>query len=44
MFLIKAQDELLHDATEADAAIANGTAKIYATPYELFASWENDNA
>ena len=35
-------DELLRDAAEIDAALANGTAKIYETPEELFASWEND--
>ena len=31
---------LLRDAAEIDAAITNGTAKVYATPDELFASWE----
>ena len=33
-------DALLRDAAEIDAAIANGTAEIYATPDELFAAWE----
>ena len=36
-------NELLHDAAEIDAMINAGTAKIYETPYELFASWENDD-
>ena len=36
-------DALLRDAAEIDAAIANGTAKIYATPDELFAEWESEN-
>ena len=35
-------DVLLRDAAEIDAAIANGTAKIYATPDELFAAWETE--
>jgi DNA-damage-inducible protein J len=35
-------DALLRDAAEIDAAIANGTAKIYSTPDELFADWENE--
>ena len=34
-------DLLLRDAEEIDAAIANGTAKIYSTPDELFAAWEH---
>ena len=36
-------DALLRDAAEIDAAIANGTAKIYATPDELFAAWKSEN-
>ena len=32
---------LLRDAAKIDAAIADGTAKIYATPDEMFAAWEN---
>jgi DNA-damage-inducible protein J len=31
---------LLYDAAEIDVAIPNGTAKVYSTPDELFASWE----
>ncbi|MCL1787950.1 MAG: hypothetical protein FWG38_08165 [Defluviitaleaceae bacterium] len=31
---------LLQDAAEIDAAIADGTAKIYATPYEMFEAWD----
>jgi DNA-damage-inducible protein J len=31
---------LLRDATEIDTAITDGTAKVYATPDELFAAWE----
>jgi len=36
-------DALLHDAIEIDAAIADGTAKVYDSPEELFASWGRDN-
>jgi DNA-damage-inducible protein J len=32
-------DELLRDAAETDEAIAKGTARIYSSPEELFASW-----
>ena len=32
-------DALLRDAKEIDAAIANGTARTYSTPDELFAAW-----
>ena len=35
-------DALLRDAAEIDCAIENGTAKIYATPDELFAVWESE--
>jgi len=35
-------DSLLRDAAELDSAIANETAKIYATPRELFETWENE--
>ena len=35
-------NELLRDAAEIDAAITNGTAKIYTTPDELFMAWENE--
>lgn len=35
-------DALLRDAAEIDAAIANETAKIYATPNELFNEWERE--
>ena len=35
-------DALLVDAAEIDAALTNGTAKIYETPDELFAAWENE--
>jgi len=35
-------EALLSDATEIDAAIANGTAKTYTTPDELFAAWESE--
>ena len=39
---VRAQaDALLRDAAEIDAAIANGTAKVYATSDELFKEWEN---
>ncbi|MCL2169830.1 MAG: type II toxin-antitoxin system RelB/DinJ family antitoxin [Defluviitaleaceae bacterium] len=31
---------LLADAAEMDEAIANGTAKLYNTPKELFATWK----
>ena len=34
---------LLRDLDETEEAIRNGTAKIYKTPDELFASWENDD-
>ena len=34
-------DILLHDAEEIDIALNNGTATVYNTPEELFASWEN---
>ena len=33
-------EALLRDALETEAAIKNGTAKIYESPDELFASWE----
>jgi len=33
---------LLRDAMEMDDAIANGTTPVYATPEELFKTWEND--
>ena len=36
-------DALLRDVAETEAAIKNGTAKIYRTPDELFASWEDDD-
>jgi len=35
-------DLLLRDAEETDKALENGTATIYNTPDELFASWENE--
>ena len=35
-------DALLRDAAEIDAAIANGTAKIYSTPEELFKAWNSE--
>jgi DNA-damage-inducible protein J len=35
-------DALLLDAAEIDAEIANGTAKVYVTPDELFAEWERE--
>jgi DNA-damage-inducible protein J len=35
-------DTLLRDAIEIDAAIADGTAKVYSTPNELFAAWESE--
>lgn len=35
-------DMLLRDATEIDAAIANGTVKTYTTPKKMFKAWEND--
>ena len=34
-------DILLRDAEETDKALEDGTATIYDTPEELFASWEN---
>jgi len=34
-------DILLHDAEEIDMALNNGTATVYNTPEELFASWED---
>jgi len=33
---------LLRDAEEIDIALNNGTATVYNTPEELFASWENE--
>lgn len=33
---------LMSDADEIDAAIANKTARVYATPDELFKDWENE--
>lgn len=33
---------LLRDAAEIDDAIAEGTAKIYTTPNELFKKWESE--
>jgi DNA-damage-inducible protein J len=33
---------LLCDAAEIDAAIDNGTAKVYSTPGEMFKEWENE--
>jgi len=33
---------LLRDAAEIDNEIMNGTAKIYATPNELFKAWESE--
>ena len=33
---------LLADAKEVDEAIANGTAKIYETPDEMFDAWERE--
>ncbi|MDR2615415.1 MAG: type II toxin-antitoxin system RelB/DinJ family antitoxin [Oscillospiraceae bacterium] len=36
-------DALLRDAAEIDAAIADGTATVYANPDDLFASWANEN-
>ena len=36
-------NELLRDAAEIDAKIADGTAKIYETPDELFMSWEKED-
>jgi len=33
---------LLRDAIETDATIANGTAKVYSTPNEMFEEWENE--
>jgi DNA-damage-inducible protein J len=36
-------DMLLRDAAEIDAAIADGTAKVYDSLDELFASWRNDD-
>jgi len=34
-------DILLRDAEEIDKELVNGTATVYDTPEELFASWEN---
>jgi addiction module RelB/DinJ family antitoxin len=34
--------ELLRDAEETYAAVANGTAKVYATAAEMFADWDED--
>ena len=36
-------DVLLRDVTETETAIKNKTAKIYKSPDEFFATWENDN-
>ena len=36
-------EALLRDVAETEAAIKNGTAKVYKTPDELFASWEEEN-
>lgn len=33
---------LLRDANEMDDAIADGTAKIYSTPNEMFKEWESE--
>jgi len=33
-------EALLRDMLETEAAIKNGTAKVYESPDELFASWE----
>ena len=35
-------DVLLRDAAEIDMEIANGTAKVYATPKKIFKTWESD--
>ena len=35
-------DALLRDAAGIDLEIANGTAKIYATPQKMFKTWENE--
>ena len=35
-------EALLRDMLETEAAIKNGTARIFNTPDELFASWEED--
>jgi DNA-damage-inducible protein J len=35
-------DAVLRDISETETAIANGSAEIYQSPDELFASWEND--
>jgi DNA-damage-inducible protein J len=37
-------DELLRDAAEIDEAIANGTAKVYSDPYEMFAEWRREDS
>ena len=36
-------DALLRDAVEIDTAITNGTAKVYDSLEELFASWRHDD-
>ncbi|MCL2513071.1 MAG: hypothetical protein FWF08_04135 [Oscillospiraceae bacterium] len=36
-------DALLRDAAEIDNAISNGTAKVYDSLDELFASWRRDD-
>jgi len=35
--------KILRDADEIDTEIANGTAKVYDSPEELFASWGHDD-
>ena len=35
-------DALLRDAAEIDKKIANGTAKVYASPEKMFKTWENE--
>ncbi|MDR1703384.1 MAG: type II toxin-antitoxin system RelB/DinJ family antitoxin [Clostridiales bacterium] len=35
-------DTVLRDVTETRQAIDNGTAKVYETPDELFASWDDE--
>ncbi|MCL2638577.1 MAG: type II toxin-antitoxin system RelB/DinJ family antitoxin [Oscillospiraceae bacterium] len=37
-------DELLREAAEIDEAIANGTAKVYNSLEELFASWREEDS
>ena len=36
-------DALLRDAVEIDTALADGTAKVYDSLEELFASWRRDD-